>query len=145
MDRAARQADVIVPVIAGDTITDDTSYDEHIIRAEWKRKISSVLITKRDLIYSLNTFRRHVPTIVSKCQISDRQDCLLTCDTPKGMAAMRLQHLLDEIQRKYPKNSIPPEATAENNDCLKEEIAEVIAGITDDLNPFHRVSLCNTW
>lgn len=144
MRRAARQADVIVPVIAGDTIGHSETWAEHIIRAEWNQKIKSVLITKRDLISRLDTLRRYLPIVVGQCGPLGLEDCL-TCDTPQGMAAMRLQHLLDNIERKYAKNPIPPEATAENNDDLKEEIADVIAGLTDQSNPFHRVSLCNTW
>lgn len=145
MTRAARQADVMVPVIAGPTILQGKQWAEHIIRSEWSTKISSVIITKRDLVRSLPLLRRHFPAIASKCDLPGRDDCILLCDTPEGMAAMQLQLLLDAIERKYATDPIPPEATAETDERLREETAIVVAGITDKSNPFHRVSLWNNW
>ena len=145
MARAARQADVMVPVIAGPSILNDKQWTEHIIRSEWSTKISSVIITKRDLVKSLPLLRRHLPVIASRCDLPGRDDCVLLCDTPEGMAAMQLQLLLDAIERKYAMDPIPPEATAEIDKRLQQETAVVIAGITDKSNPFHRVSLWRIW
>jgi len=145
MRRAAKQADVIVPVIAGPTIARTRKWTEAIIRPEWKRKISAVIITKRDLIRDRAHVRRYIPDVATNCNLRGREDCILLCDTPQGMAAMQLQLLLDAIERNYAANPIPPEATAETNNCLQQEVAIVIAGITDKLNPFHRVSLYNNW
>ena len=145
MTRAARQADVMVPVIAGPTIIQGKQWAEHIIRTEWSTKISSVIITKRDLVGRLPLLRNQLPVIARKCELPGRDDCILLCDTPEGMAAMQLQLLLDEIERKYATDPIPPEATAEIDKRLQQEIAVVMAGITDKLNPFHRVSPRNNW
>jgi len=144
MRLAAKQADVMVPVIAGPTIIKDENWAKHTIRSDWDSKISSVIITKRDLIRNMGQYDRRIPAVATRCKIQqDRKDCILLCDTPQGMAAMQLQLLLDEIERKYATDPIPPEATAETNNHLQQEIAIVIAGITDESNPFHRVSLCN--
>ena len=140
MDRAARQADVMVPVIAGPTIVQTTKWAEHTIRSEWRNKISSVIITKRDLVARLGMLRRHIPVIASVCDIPDNPDCILLCDTPQGMAAMKLQLFLDEIERRYATDPIPL-ATAEVDQRLQNETAILIAGITDESNPFHRVRL----
>lgn len=145
MTRAARQADVMVPVIAGPTIGPDGQWAKHTIRSEWSTKISSVIITKRDLVKSLPQLNRYLPAVANKCDIPGRNDCILLCNTLQGMEAMQLQLLLDAIERKYAENPIPPEATAETDERLQEETAMVIAGITDKSNPFHRVSLCNNW
>ena len=84
--------------------------------------------------------RRHLPVIASKCDIPNGQDCILLCDTPQGMAAMKLQLFLDEIERKYAADPIPL-ATAEVDERLQNETAILIAGITDESSPFHRVRL----
>lgn len=144
MRRAAKQADVMVPVIAGPTIVQGNKWAEHTIRDEWSTKISSVIITKRDLVSNLILLRRQLPTVASKCGLPRRHDCVLFCDTPQGMAAMKLQLFLDAIERKYATNPIPLEATANTDQRLQQETAILIAGITDKSNPFHRVGLCSS-
>jgi hypothetical protein len=139
MARAARQADVMVPVIAGPTIQQGDKWVQHTIRSEWSTKISSVIITKRDLI--AESIPLELSLIASKCEIpADRQGSILLCDTPEGMAAMQLQLLLDEIERKYIAKPISPEATAESDQRLQHETAKIIAGISDANGPLHRVS-----
>ncbi len=140
MTRAARQADAVVPVIAAPAIGEGGEWAEHIIRSEWSTKISSVLITKRDMVQRLHLIEDEKPTIASMCEIQDHEDCVLLCDTLEGMAAMQLKLWLDKIQRKYAANPIDPEKIDKR---LQEETAIVIAGITDPLSQFHRVSLCN--
>ena len=141
MDRAAKQADVMVPVIAGPTIISGNRWAEHTVRSNWSTRISSVIITKRDLVQNLDRLERQLPVIAIKCEIPGRTDCILCCDTPQGMAAMKLQLFLDAIEHKYATNPIPPEATADMDQRLQQETAILIAGITDKSNPFHRVSL----
>lgn len=144
MRRAARQADVVVPVIAGPTIVGSTKWATHTIRSEWSTKISSVIITKRDLIRKWSQFKRQIPQVAQKCEIPGREHCILVCDTLQGMATMRLQLLLDSIELNAP-DPIPPTATAETNNYLRQETEIVIAGINNDSNPYHRVSLCSNW
>ena len=125
MTRAARQADVIVPVIAGPTIEHGASWTQDIIRPEWSTKISSVLITKRDLVDDPG--RLPLPAIAMMCENPGRADCILPCDTLQGMAAMRLQLLLDGIDRKYVDDPIPPDATAKTDRRLGQELEHTIA------------------
>ena len=137
MARAAQQADVMVPVIAGPAIEDGPSWSQHIIRSEWSTKISSVLITMRDLVD--NTESLELPAIARMCEIPGRGDCILLCDTPQGMAAMRVQLLLDDIGRKYVNDPIPPSATAKTDHRLAQEITGIIAEITNKGGSLHRV------
>src|SRR5258708_1636437 len=138
MRLAAGQADVMVPVIAGRTIEQGDNWARYIIRDEWKLKISSVIITMRDLVADSSLVE--LPLIAAKCAIPGRENCVLLCDTPQGMAAMQLQLFLDEIERKYAANPISPDATAETDQRMHQEAAKIITGITDAAGPFHRVS-----
>lgn len=143
MSQAAKQADVMVPVIEGPTILQGDKWTDHTILDEWKNKISSVIITKRDLVQKSDQLRRQLGTVAFLCDIRGGEGSILVCDTPQGMAAMKLQLFLDAIERKYTTNPIPPEATADIDQRMETETAMLIAGITDKSNPFHRVSLCN--
>ena len=140
MIRAARQADIVVPVIADSTKNEQ--WAEHINRSEWITKISPIIITKQDQGGNLPL---HLPGIASKCGIPGREDSILLCDTAQGMAAMQLHLLLDAIERKYAADPISPEATAETDQRLQQETAILIAGITNESNQFHRVSLSIDW
>lgn len=152
MKRAARQADVVVPVIAGPTIEQDGQWTKNIVRDEWSTKISSVIVTKLDLVRNKVTLHRHFPVIANKCDILVRNGCILLCDTLEGIAAMRLQILLDEIEHKYA-NDRTPLTEAEVNKRWKKDNAILITKIFDkpkpeskpESNPLHRVSLCNYW
>jgi len=137
MARAARQADVIVPVIAGPHIIQDEYWAKHIIRPEWSTKIASVIITMQDLID--NPAHLHLPVVAKMCEIPGRYDRILLCDTPQGMAAMQLQLRLDEIHRKHAGNPIPPNATAKTDLRLRQEITDVIAEITNEGGSLYRV------
>jgi len=136
MSRAALQADVVVPVIAGPTIEWGESWSQHIIRSEWKTKISSVLITMQDLVD--NPQRLQLATVAKMCEIPGRYDCILLCDTLQGMAAMQLQLLLEEIDRKYADNPILRNATAKTDHRLGQEIEGIIAELTNG-GSLHRV------
>jgi hypothetical protein len=138
MTRAARQADVMVPVIAGPTILQSKSWTKHIIRPEWSTKIASVIITKRDLVS--NTARLQIPAIAKMCEIPDRYDSILVCDTPQGMAAMQLQLRLDEIDCKYADDPILPNATAQTDHRLGQEIKGIIPELIDEAGSLYRVS-----
>ena len=135
-----RQADVVVPVIAGPTIGEGGEWAEHLIRPEWSTKISSVIVTKRDAVHRLEQLLENLPTVASICEIPDHEGRILLCDTPEGMAAMQLRLLLDNIQRKHAAEPIHP---GKIDKRLQEETAIVIAGITDPSSDFHRVSLCD--
>ena len=141
MIRAARQADVVVPVIAIPAVIPGKKWSKCIIRPEWSTKISSVIISKRDLVGSSPSLR----AIAKVCGIPGREDSILLCDVPQGTAAMQLYLLLDAIERKYATDPILPEATAELDKRLQQETAILIAGITDESNPFHRVRLSTYW
>lgn len=140
MTRAARQADVVVPVIAGPTIGEGDQWAEHIIRSEWSTKISSVIVTKRDQVHRLHVLQEELPNIASRCEIPGHEDCILFCDTLEGMAAMQLKLLLDKIERKHAAVPIKPDKIDKR---LQEETAIVVAGITDKDSAFRPVSLCN--
>lgn len=129
MTRAARQADVMVPVIAGPTIIENKYWAKNIIRQEWRTKIASVIITKRDLVS--NPAHLRLPVVAKVCEIPGRLDCILLCDTPKGMAAMQLHLRLDEIDRKYASNPIHPDATAKTDHRLGQEITDAMAELTN--------------
>jgi len=129
MTRAARQADVIVPVIAAPTMIQNDSWAKHVIRPEWSTKIASVIITKRDLID--NPDRLKLGAVSTKCGIPGRRDCILLCDIPQGMAAMQLQVRLDEIDRAYANDPIPPDATAKTDLRFRQEITDVMAELTN--------------
>jgi len=137
MARAARQADVMVPVIAGPTILQDKYWAKHIIRPEWSTKIASVIITMQDLID--NPARLCLPVVTKLCEIPGRSDCILLCDTPQGMAAMQLQLRLDEIDRKYAGDPIPRNATAKTDHRLRQEITDIMAEITNEGGSLYRV------
>lgn len=134
MTRAARKADVIVPVIAAPTILQDSG-TEQLIRKEWKTRITSVLITKRDLV---NPRRLKPRAIAAMCNIPKKDECVLLCDTLQGMEAMQLQLRLDKIDRKYTDNPIPPDATAKTDHRLRPEITKVIAELMGE-GALHRV------
>jgi len=140
MKRAAQQADVVVPVLDGPTIVNTQSWSEHIIHPEWKTKVTSVIITKLDLIENaVNASRLQLATVAKKCKIPGRVDCILLCATLKGMAAMQLQLRFDEIDRKYAKDPIPPAATAKTEPRLGKEIKGVIEQLTNNAGSLYCV------
>lgn len=137
MTRAAKQADVIVPVLAGPNIIENKFWANHIIREEWSNKIRSVIITKRDLIENPDDLP--LRTVATVCKIPGCQDCILLCDTPKGMAAMQLQLRLDEIDLKYASDPIPRGATAKTDPRLGQEMTDVVAELTNKSGSWYRV------
>lgn len=137
MDRAAQQADVMVPIMAGHTIGSDKLWTKQIIRKEWKGKITSVILTKRDLIRNPGLLQ--LPVVANLCDIPGRHDCILLCDTLKGMAAMQLQFRLDEIDRKYASDPIPLAATAKTDLRLRKEFTNIIEELTNKNGSLNRV------
>ena len=143
MKQAARQADVVVPVIAGDTIVQGQPWSPHTIRPEWSTKISSVLITRHDLVK--DSRRLKLTAVARECEIPGRKDCILLCDTPQGMAAMQLQHLLDDIDRKYSDDPILSDATAKTDRRLGQEIKGIVPELTKKGGSFYRVGPPDRW
>ena len=143
MTRAARQADVVVPVIAGPTVEWGQRWSQHIIRPEWSTKISSVLVTKQDLVQ--DSARLELAAVARVCEIPGRFDCILLCDTPQGMAAMQLQHLLDEIDRKYSDDPILSNATAKTDRRLGQEIKGIMPELTRKGGYLYRVGPHECW
>jgi len=137
MDRAARQADVVVPVLAGPTLIDDKFWAKHTIRREWSTRIASVIITMQDLIEDPDDLP--LPVVARVCEIPGRHDCILLCDTPKGMAAMQLQLHLDELDRKYMSDPIPPKATAKTDPRLGQAMTDVMAELRNKSGSMYRV------
>lgn len=149
MTRAAKQADVMVPVIAGTSVETGGDWAKNIIRDEWSTKISSAIITKLDVVESKSLLRRNLPVILKKCELLARNGCILFCDSLTGLEAMKLQRLLEEIERKYAQKKTPKEGQEEENAIPKEswedENAILTAAITNKENSLNRVSLCNHW
>lgn len=143
MKQAARQADVMVPVIAGDRIVLGQPWSQHTIRPEWSTKISSVLITKHDLVKNSAPLR--LTAVARECGIPGRLDCILLCDTLQGMAAMQLQHLLDEIDRKYSDDPILSNATAKTDRRLGQEIKGIVPELTKKDGSLYRVGPPERW
>jgi len=141
MTRAARQADLMVPVMAGNVITETNGWAKNMIRPEWSTKIASAIITKQDLVD--NRANLQLPVVAKLCRITGRPDCILLCDTPKGMAAMQLHLRLDEIDReidrKYAANPIPPGATAKTDPRFGQEFTDVMAELTNKIGSLYRV------
>jgi len=139
--QAARQADVMVPVIAGPTILRDKSSTEHKIQPEWGTKISSVIIKKQDLTKNPDRLELHLPVVVKVCGAPKRNDSALPCDTRQRMAVMQLQLRLDEIDRKYMDNPIPPGATAKTDLRLRQEITGILAELMKEGSALYCVGL----
>jgi len=136
LSRAAKQADVMVPVLAGPTLIDNKYWAQHIIRKEWRTKIASVIITKQDLIADPDDLP--IPVVIRVCEVPGRE-CILLCDTPKGMAATQLELHLDELDRKYASDPISPRATANTDPRLGEAMTEVMAELRNKSGSLYRV------
>lgn len=92
MERAARSADAVVPVISLPTSSLELPYEEGFFREEWEDLIPAVVVTK---------IQEEVVTVAKKERLSLatwngplRSDNVLCCDSLLGLGGLQLRGYL---------------------------------------------------